>query len=128
MPSAPVVRPVLLSFTLTGHLIDSAMPNGRQRQYGHRGPEDLLANPPPELIPGLPVLDKREVLARDPALAFSSPMFDPGRSSSDQGQGPLSYLNLADYLAWWEARGARLGRVAADGHSIDWWEDGDDLF
>lgn len=106
------------------------------------------------------VIDKREVLERDPGTCFRSPMPDCNladgqveacpepsdvlaiglataspqgaallglqaahKLSGSKAPGPLDYVSPADYAAYWQNLGAKIGTVRDDGRII--WSDGE---
>lgn len=76
-----------------------------------------------------PVIDFRSILEDNPGLAWLSPMpcTETNRCKPLEQAGPIDFISISDYLAWWRAKGARIGTCHRESQEkvIILWEDGE---
>lgn len=118
---------IILEFGLGGHSEEYAPTKTggatcTGRLSGYDRPHNWEPNANTDYPDGTPVLDKREALEENTGLVFRSPIVshrdepftlpnDVPLPGENDEPGPLDYVRVPRFVAWWAKHGAKVGRI-----------------
>ncbi len=132
-PKKATDKCLLITFGLAGHnealVLEKSSPlSSNCSMSGYSKPDTWKAREKTDYVL-TPVIDKRAVLKDNPGFSWLSPMpcTESNRCKPLEQAGPTDFVSIPDHIAWWRAKGARIGTCHRESEEkvIILWEDGE---